>query len=144
MRFAYYGFLFQIQLSYDKISMVRITTKNCNKEKTMIKKINNRSILILLYLTLCFVSGVLYLSSTDLQPDEAHYWVWSTRLQAGYFDNSPLVAFIIRFSTALFGQSEFGVRFPAALSFILLNLILYFFTLRVSEKKSTALLSVFL
>lgn len=110
----------------------------------MIKKINNRSILILLYLTLCFVSGVLYLSSTDLQPDEAHYWVWSTRLQAGYFDNSPLVAFIIRFSTALFGQSEFGVRFPAALSFILLNLILYFFTLRVSEKKSTALLSVFL
>lgn len=110
----------------------------------MMKKMHIKSILILLYLALCFVSGVLYISASDLHPDEAHYWVWSTRLQAGYFDNSPLVAFLIRFSTALLGKNEFGVRFPAALSFILLNLILYFFTLRVAKNKAAALLSVFL
>ena len=51
------------------------------------------------------------LGTTDLSFDEAHYWMWSDRLAPAYFSKGPGVAFAIRASTALFGDSEFGVRF---------------------------------
>src|SRR5437764_14333162 len=51
------------------------------------------------------------LGSTDLEFDEAHYWMWSERLAPGYFSKGPGIAFAIRASTAVFGATEFGVRF---------------------------------
>src|SRR5881397_1102315 len=51
------------------------------------------------------------LGSTDLEFDEAHYWMWSERLAAGYFSKGPGIAFAIRASTAIFGATEFGVCF---------------------------------
>src|SRR5207302_3467738 len=51
------------------------------------------------------------LGSTDLEFDEAHYWMWSERLAPGYFSKGPGIAFAIRASTAVFGANEFGVRF---------------------------------
>src|ERR1700756_4090806 len=51
------------------------------------------------------------LGTTDLEFDEAHYWMWSERLAPGYFSKGPGIAFVIRASTALFGATEFGVRF---------------------------------
>src|SRR5947199_8808096 len=50
------------------------------------------------------------LGSTDLEFDEAHYWMWSERLAPGYFSKGPGIAFAIRASTAIFGATEFGVR----------------------------------
>jgi len=51
------------------------------------------------------------LATTDLQFDEAHYWMWSERLAPAYFSKGPGVAFAIRASTMIFGANEFGVRF---------------------------------
>ena len=51
------------------------------------------------------------LGSTDLEFDEAHYWMWSERLAPAYFSKGPGIAFALRASTALFGATEFGVRF---------------------------------
>src|SRR5438132_4797963 len=51
------------------------------------------------------------LPTTDLEFDEAHYWMWSERLAPGYFSKGPGIAFAIRASTAVFGATEFGVRF---------------------------------
>src|SRR5436309_4566792 len=51
------------------------------------------------------------LSTTDLEFDEAHYWMWSERLAPAYFSKGPAIAFVIRASTAIFGSNEFGVRF---------------------------------
>ena len=51
------------------------------------------------------------LGSTDLEFDEAHYWMWSERLAPGYFSKGPGIAFAIHASTMLFGATEFGVRF---------------------------------
>jgi hypothetical protein len=67
------------------------------------------------------------LGSTDLEFDEAHYWMWSERLAPGYFSKGPGIAFAIRASTALFGATEFGVRFwspilAAATSLLLFHL----------------------
>ena len=46
----------------------------------------------------------------ELTFDEAYYTLWSRGLAFGYLDHPPMVAFLIRASTALFGDSELGVR----------------------------------
>jgi 4-amino-4-deoxy-L-arabinose transferase-like glycosyltransferase len=43
--------------------------------------------------------------------DEAYYWDWSRRLALGYFDHPPMVAWLIKSSSAVLGITEFGVRF---------------------------------
>lgn len=46
----------------------------------------------------------------ELSFDEAYYALWSRSLAFGYLDHPPMVAALIRASTALFGGSELGVR----------------------------------
>ena len=43
--------------------------------------------------------------------DEPYYWLWSRHLAWGYYDHPPAIAVLIRAGTALFGLTEFGVRF---------------------------------
>ena len=50
-----------------------------------------------------------------LSADEAYYWLWSKYPAAGYYDHPPMVAFLIRLGTDLFGDTEFGVRFAGIL-----------------------------
>jgi 4-amino-4-deoxy-L-arabinose transferase-like glycosyltransferase len=50
---------------------------------------------------------------TDLVFDEAQYWSWSRELDFGYFSKPPLIAWIIRGTTELCGNSEACIRsFP--------------------------------
>lgn len=46
---------------------------------------------------------------TELDPDEAYYWMYSRRLAWGYFDHPPAVALMIRAGYSLF-SNELGVR----------------------------------
>jgi 4-amino-4-deoxy-L-arabinose transferase-like glycosyltransferase len=48
---------------------------------------------------------------TPLSYDEAYYWLWSKHLAAGYYDHPPLIAYVIRAGTMLFGATSLGVRF---------------------------------
>jgi 4-amino-4-deoxy-L-arabinose transferase-like glycosyltransferase len=57
---------------------------------------------------------LIYNGLRELVPDEAYYWVWSRHLASGYLDHPPMVAWVIRAGTAVFGTSEFSVRFGAA------------------------------
>lgn len=45
-----------------------------------------------------------------LAPDETYYWEWSRRLDWGYYDQGPMIAWLIRASTSLIGSAEIGVR----------------------------------
>jgi hypothetical protein len=51
----------------------------------------------------------------NLVPDEAYYWVWSQHLALSYLDHPPIVAYLIRLGTALMGNTELGVRWPAGI-----------------------------
>lgn len=51
------------------------------------------------------------LRTMDLVPDEAYYWDWSRHFAAGYYDQGPMIAYVIKITTAIFGTNEFGVRF---------------------------------
>lgn len=56
-------------------------------------------------------SGLFY-----LVPDETNYWQWSRHLALGYHDQAPLIAWAIRLTTTLLGQTEVGVRLPSVLA----------------------------
>ncbi len=45
--------------------------------------------------------------------DELYYWAWAKNLQWSYFDHPPMVAWLISFSTKIFGDNLFGIRFFA-------------------------------
>lgn len=61
----------------------------------------------------------------ELVQDEAQYWDWSRTLQLSYFTKPPLIAGLIRLSTALFGVSDFAVRLPAVAGSVLVQAALY-------------------
>ena len=46
---------------------------------------------------------------TQLDPDEAYYWIYARQLAWGYFDHPPMIAALIRGGYALFAN-ELGVR----------------------------------
>src|SRR5205809_344462 len=71
------------------------------------------------------------LPTTDLEFDEAHYWMWSERLAPAYFSKGPAIAFVIRGSTALFGANEFGVRFFSPILAAGTSLLLCYFARRL-------------
>ncbi|MBS0580576.1 MAG: glycosyltransferase family 39 protein [Proteobacteria bacterium] len=54
-----------------------------------------------------------YMGSVDLFPEEAYYWNYAQHMDYGYLDHPPMVAWLIRAGTALFGNGEFGVRIGA-------------------------------
>ncbi len=82
-----------------------------------------------------------FLNTYNLHPDEAYFWVWSRHLSPGYFDNSPMVAYVIRLFTT-FGQTEFWIRFPAFLSWLFFLGVVYFWTQKIYQSKAAAYLGV--
>ena len=70
---------------------------------------------LIVLLALATVLQARYNTSLPLSGDEAYYWVWSRMLQAGYHDHPPAIALAIRATTALFGDTVYGVRLVAAL-----------------------------
>jgi len=97
---------------------------------------------IVIALVAVFVWRILLTYSVNLIPDECSYWAWSRRLDWSYFDNSGMVAYLIRLSTSLFGESSpFSVRFP----FLILSGLTTFFIYRIGtllfESRSKGLLS---
>jgi 4-amino-4-deoxy-L-arabinose transferase-like glycosyltransferase len=83
----------------------------------------------LLGLALLIVLRFVVAAVVPLSADEAYYWMWSRHLGAGYLDHPPAIAWMIRFGTALFGDTSFGVRFGPVLGSALAAL----FILRATE-----------
>ncbi len=75
-------------------------------------------------------------------PDEAYYWVWSQRLQWGYFDHPPLIAWLIRPFTALFGDGAAIIRLPAVITWLLSCGLAWLLALRIYGKQRAGALAV--
>src|SRR5438552_1817437 len=78
-----------------------------------------------------FLSHVRYLTHdcpVDLSGDEAQYWDWSRQLDWSYYSKGPLVAYIIRASCAIFGDTMQGVRYPAIVFGVGTSIVTYLLT----------------
>ena len=89
-------------------------------------------LLVLTALRLAFIGRV------ELSPDEAYYQMWSERLDWGYYSKGPGVAMAIRLGTALFGPTEFGVRFLSPVFALGTSLALLVFARRLYGDGSAA------
>ncbi len=61
----------------------------------------------------------------DISPDEAHYWEWSRRPDVSYYSKGPMIAYLIAFSTWIFGDNPFGVRALAVVFSFLSSILIY-------------------
>ncbi len=69
----------------------------------------------------CWILGftlfrIVYAQLFLLAPDECNYWQWSRYLDWGYYDQAPMIAWVIKLSTLLFGHTHVGVRLPSILA----------------------------
>lgn len=60
-----------------------------------------------------------------LTDDEAYYRLWSLKLQAGYYDHAPMVAWAIRAGRDLVGDTALGLRLFAPLATFVGSLLLW-------------------
>ena len=85
----------------------------------------------LLFYGLLLLFGIIQCAYTELQDDEAYYWVYSKYLAWGYFDHPPMIAVLIKAGYAIF-PNGLGVRlFP-----LLMNISTLFLIERLTEKKN--------
>ncbi len=72
---------------------------------------------VLYFVAMIVLMRMIMSALLPLSFDEAYYWRWSQHLALGYWDHPPLIAYVIRLGTLIFGDTEFGVRFiPLLLS----------------------------
>lgn len=85
----------------------------------------------ILIATLCVARiGYLAAGRIELSEDEAYQWLWSKHLDLAYFSKPPGIAVAQRFGCALWGDSEFGVRFLSPCIAALLGVLLLRFLAR--------------
>jgi 4-amino-4-deoxy-L-arabinose transferase-like glycosyltransferase len=61
---------------------------------------------------------VIYACVIDLRTDEAYYWTWSKENVLSFLDHPPMIAWFIRLGTAIFGDTNFGVRFAGIVAML--------------------------
>lgn len=72
----------------------------------------------------------------DLSPDEAHYWEWSRRLDLSYYSKGPMIAYLIAFGTAVFGDNVFGIRIMAVIFSALSSVLIYMLGKRFFDERT--------
>jgi Dolichyl-phosphate-mannose-protein mannosyltransferase len=88
----------------------------------------------LLFYTAWLLLGLIQAAFTELQDDEAYYWIYARFLDWGYFDHPPMTALLIRCGTVFF-TNELTVRlFP-----VILNTLTLFITEKLTDRKNPKL-----
>ncbi|MEA2887895.1 MAG: hypothetical protein QOD11_2255, partial [Bradyrhizobium sp.] len=83
-----------------------------------------------------------YAGMVELRTDEAYYWTWSKESVLSFLDHPPMIAWFIRFGTAIFGDTNFGVRFAGLLAMLATQLLLADIVRRVTHDIRAVLLAV--
>jgi 4-amino-4-deoxy-L-arabinose transferase-like glycosyltransferase len=87
---------------------------------------------------------IVYASLIDLRTDEAYYWTWSKEHVASFLDHPPGVAWFISFGTAIFGDTNFGVRFAGILAMAVSQLLLADIVRRVTHDIRAVVIAILL
>lgn len=89
---------------------------------------------MVLFFGLWLLLGLLQSGLTELQDDEAYYWLYGQYLDWGYFDHPPMIGLLVKMGYSIL-PGELGVRlFP-----LLLNLFSLMIIERLTEKKNPSL-----
>jgi 4-amino-4-deoxy-L-arabinose transferase-like glycosyltransferase len=84
----------------------------------------------------------IYAGVIDLRTDEAYYWTWSKESALSFLDHPPMIAWFIRFGTAIFGDTNFGVRFAGIVAMLVTQLLLADIVRRVTHDVRAIVIAV--
>jgi len=76
---------------------------------------------------------LVYAGVLDLRTDEAYYWTWSKESVLSFLDHPPGIAWLIRFGTAIFGDTNIGARFGGIVAMLVTQLLLADIVRRVTH-----------
>ena len=107
---------------------------NSSRRKCLLTFPGNPPCWIAVLFVLILLGNITGLFGVGVHTDESYYWVWSRYLEWSYFDHPPLVAWMIRLSSELFGTNQFSLRFPAILAWVTTAFVVY----RISSRMFSA------
>ncbi|WP_426443426.1 glycosyltransferase family 39 protein [Bradyrhizobium genosp. P] len=81
---------------------------------------------------------LVYASVLDLRTDEAYYWTWSKESVLSFLDHPPMIAWFIHFGTAIFGDTNLGVRLSGIVGMLVTQLLLADIVRRVTSNNVRA------
>jgi 4-amino-4-deoxy-L-arabinose transferase-like glycosyltransferase len=90
------------------------------------------------------VMRLVYAGMLDLRTDEAYYWTWSKENVLSFLDHPPMIAWFIRFGTAIFGDTNLGARFAGVLAMLATQLLLADIVRRVTHDFRAIVLALLL
>lgn len=92
------------------------------------------------------VFRIFYIATTgyDLSDDEAYFWDWSRHPALSYYDQGPMVAWIIRLFTHFLSLSPFSVRIGAPIFMALTGLVIYLLAKDIMKSSGLALIVLLL
>ncbi len=90
------------------------------------------------------VSRGIFAALLPLAPDEAYYWQWSQDLALTYPDHPPLIAWLVRAGTMIFGDTALGVRFFSLLASCLSLFLVFFIGRQVGMTPNLAAIAAIL
>jgi 4-amino-4-deoxy-L-arabinose transferase-like glycosyltransferase len=85
---------------------------------------------------------ITYACLIDLRTDEAYYWTWSKESVLCFLDHPPMIAWFIRFGTAIFGDTNLGVRFAGIVAMLVTQLLLADIVRRLTHSTRAIVLAV--
>jgi 4-amino-4-deoxy-L-arabinose transferase-like glycosyltransferase len=83
---------------------------------------------------------LVYAHALDLRTDEAYYWTWSKENVLSFLDHPPMVAWFIRFGTAVLGDTNLGVRISGIVAMLATQLLLADIVRRVTSNNVRAVM----
>jgi 4-amino-4-deoxy-L-arabinose transferase-like glycosyltransferase len=76
---------------------------------------------------------IVYADVMELRTDEAYYWTWSKEYALSFLDHPPMIAWLIRAGTAVFGDTALGVRVCGIVAMLVTQLLLADIVWRVAR-----------
>ncbi len=89
---------------------------------------------LLIIIGISLLIHLVCMASADLLVEEAYYWNYAQHLDFSYLDHPPMVALLIKFSTSIFGTTEFSVRITSLICWLLTALFSYKLTRLINPK----------
>src|SRR5262249_36578002 len=88
------------------------------------------------------VMRIVFASLLDLRTDEAYYWTWSKEHVLSFLDHPPMIAWFVRFGTAIFGDTNLGVRFAGIVAMVATQVLLEDIVRRVTHDVRAVVIAI--
>jgi 4-amino-4-deoxy-L-arabinose transferase-like glycosyltransferase len=108
----------------------------------MSPKQRRQLVAVIALIALLTAMRMVYAGVIELRTDEAYYWTWSKESVLSFLDHPPMIAWFIRFGTAIFGDTNFGVRFAGVLAMLVTQLLLADVVRRVTHDFRAVILAL--